>query len=84
MPFAPGDLSFLSPLTALVNSCRVMLLSSSVDCSLSTTNLSASGEMIFVLLNMALAWGRKTLMFCLSVVALSPFGRASDIDFFFL
>ena len=76
---APGDLLFLRPFTARVNSFHVS--GSSIDSSSSRWRIrfSASGETSFLLLNSLVQCGCITLMFSLSVVALVPSGSTSDI-----
>ena len=83
-PFAPGDLSFFIPFTAVMNSFHVMGSSSCSYVSRCTMKLSASGETMRWLLNTRRQCGWKMLMFSLSVFARCPFGSRSDMVFCFL
>ncbi len=81
MPFAPGDLSFFIPFTALINSFQVIELSRWVKVSRCLMNVRASGDTSRWLLNTRMQWGWKMLMFSLSFSARFPLSIRSDIGF---
>ena len=77
---APGDLLFLSPLIAFVNSFHEMLLSSSVSVGRLLMRWRASAETCFLLLKSFWQCDHMISMFSLSLVVLDdPSAFVSDM-----